>query len=170
MIPVERSPVPSRDSDGLVTVSTTATSGAAWAPRQTGEWLSSKLRPRHLQRQAIVYVRQSSPHQVAENGESLARQYALRDRAAALGWPASNVILIDDDLGVSGRGTEERPGFQRLLADVAQDRVGLVLALEMSRLRATVENGIIFLTYVPFVTRCWLTTMASTIRVTSTID
>ena len=91
-------------------------------------------------------MRQSSPHQVAENGESLARQYALRDRAAALGWPASNVILIDDDLGVSGRGTEERPGFQRLLADVAQDRVGLVLALEMSRLVKQLENGIIFLT------------------------
>ena len=134
MIPVERSPVPSRDTDGLVTVSTTATSGAAGAPRQTGEWSSSKLRPRHLQRQAIVYVRQSSPHQVAEHRESLVRQYALRDRAAALGWPASNVVLIDDDLGLSGRGSEDRPGFQRLLADVAQDRVGLVLALEMSRL------------------------------------
>ena len=134
MIPVERSLVSSRDTDGLVTVSTTATSGAAVAPRQTGEWLSSKLRPRHLQRQAIVYVRQSSPHQVAEHRESLARQYALRDRAAALGWPASSVVVIDDDLGVSGRGSEERPGFQRLLADVAQDRVGLVLALEMSRL------------------------------------
>ena len=73
MIPVERSLVSSRDTDGLVTVSTTATSGAAVAPRQTGEWLSSKLRPRHLQRQAIVYVRQSSPHQVAEHRESLAR-------------------------------------------------------------------------------------------------
>jgi hypothetical protein len=69
MIPVERSPVPSRDADGLVTVSTTATPIAASAPRQTGEWSSCKLRPRHLQRQAIVYVRQSSPHQVAEHGE-----------------------------------------------------------------------------------------------------
>ncbi len=128
MIPVERSPVPSRDTNGLVTVSTTATSGAAWAPRQTGEWLSSKLRPRHLQRQAIVYVRRSTPHQVAEHGESLARTMRMRGRAAALGWPASNVVVIDDDLGVSGRGSEERPGFQRLLADVAQDLVGLVLA------------------------------------------
>jgi len=69
---------------------------------------------------------------MAEHGESLARQYALRDRAAALGWPSLNVILIDEDLGLSGRGFEERRGFQRLLADVAQDRVGLVLALEMS--------------------------------------
>ena len=110
MIPVERSPVPSRDPTVLVTVSTTAPSGAGH--RINGKWLSSKLRPRHLQRQAIVYVRQSSPHQVAEHGESLARQYALRDRAAALGWPASNVVLIDDDLGVSGRGSEDRPGFQ----------------------------------------------------------
>jgi DNA invertase Pin-like site-specific DNA recombinase len=71
---------------------------------------------------------------VAEHGESLARQYALRDRATALGWATSQIEVIDDDLGVSGRGSEDRRGFQRLLANVAQDRVGLVLALEMSRL------------------------------------
>ncbi len=58
----------------------------------------------------------------------------MRDRAAALGWPPPNVLLIDDDLGLSGRGSDDRHGFQRILADVAQDRVGLVLALEMSRL------------------------------------
>jgi DNA invertase Pin-like site-specific DNA recombinase len=94
----------------------------------------SKIGPRHLKRPANVYVRQSSPHQVAEHGESLARQYALRDRAAALGWPAPDIVVIDDDLGLSGRGFDDRRGFERLLADVAQDRVGLVLALEMSRL------------------------------------
>ncbi|WP_406698887.1 recombinase family protein [Singulisphaera sp. Ch08] len=87
-----------------------------------------------MQRQANVYIRQSNPRQMVENGESLARQYALRDRAVDLGWPASNVVVIDQDLGLSGRGSEDRHGFQRLLADVAQDRVGLVLALEMSRL------------------------------------
>jgi DNA invertase Pin-like site-specific DNA recombinase len=92
------------------------------------------MRPRHLQRQANVYIRQSNPRQMVENGESLARQYALRERAVDLGWPASNVVVIDQDLGLSGRGSEDRHGFQRLLADVAQDRVGLVLALEMSRL------------------------------------
>jgi DNA invertase Pin-like site-specific DNA recombinase len=69
-----------------------------------------------------------------EHAESLARQYALRDLAAALGWPAPSIVLIDEDLGLSGSGLAERQGFQRLLADVAQDRVGLVLALEMSRL------------------------------------
>jgi DNA invertase Pin-like site-specific DNA recombinase len=69
-----------------------------------------------------------------ENCESLERQYALRDRAAALGWPPLSVLLIDQDLGQSGSGSEDRRGFQRLLADVAQDRVGVVLALEMSRL------------------------------------
>jgi len=71
---------------------------------------------------------------MAEHVESLARQYALRERATALGWLLSDVVLIDEDLGLSGRGSEDRRGFQRLLADVAQDRVGLVLALEMSRL------------------------------------
>ncbi len=134
MIAVERLPALSRDAHGPVTASTTATSVTAGAPPHQGGWRSSKMRPRHLQRQAVVYVRQSTPHQMAEHGESLARQYALRDRAAALGWPASTVVLIDDDLGLSGRGSEDRRGFQRLLADVAQDRVGLVLALEMSRL------------------------------------
>ncbi|WP_406696722.1 recombinase family protein [Singulisphaera sp. Ch08] len=121
MSALEQSPVPSRKARSPV--STTA------VPRG-----SSKTRPCHLQRQANVYIRQSNPRQMVENGESLARQYALRDRAVDLGWPASNVVVIDQDLGLSGRGSEDRHGFQRLLADVAQDRVGLVLALEMSRL------------------------------------
>ena len=98
------------------------------------EWLSSKTRPCHLERQAAVYVRQSTPQQVVEHGESLARQYALRERAVALGWISPSVLVIDQDLGLSGSGSENRLGFQRLLADVAQDRVGLVLALEISRL------------------------------------
>jgi len=79
-------------------------------------------------------VRQSTPHQVIEHGESLARQYALRQRAEALGWPPASVLVNDEDLGLSGSGSQNRLGFQRLLAEVAQNRVGLVLALEISRL------------------------------------
>src|SRR5207253_11466813 len=81
-----------------------------------------------------VYVRQSSPQQVVENRESTARQYALADQAAAWGWPAGRVVVIDEDQGQSGRGAEHRTGFQRLLAEVTMDHVGLVLGLEMSRL------------------------------------
>jgi DNA invertase Pin-like site-specific DNA recombinase len=95
---------------------------------------SPKLRPWHLDRHAVVYVRQSTPQQVLDHKESTARQYALADRAVALGWPRDRVVTIDDDLGKSGQSIEGRPGFQRLLAEVALDRVGLILGLEMSRL------------------------------------
>src|SRR3954451_1846390 len=95
---------------------------------------SPKLRPWHLDRAAIVYLRQSTPQQVTDHRESTARQYALADRAVALGWPRSQVQVIDNDLGKSGQSIEGRPGFQRLLAEVALDRVGLILGLEMSRL------------------------------------
>lgn len=95
---------------------------------------SAKLRPWHLDRLAIVYVRQSTPQQVLDHKESTARQYALADRAVDLGWPADRVVTIDDDLGKSGQSIEGRPGFQRLLAEVALDHVGLILGLEMSRL------------------------------------
>src|SRR5438067_9154670 len=95
---------------------------------------SPKLRPWHLDRLAIVYVRQSTPQQVLDHQESTARQYALAGRAAALGWPPDRVTTIDEDLGKSGQSIEGRPGFQRLLAEVALDHVGLILGLEMSRL------------------------------------
>jgi Resolvase, N terminal domain len=95
---------------------------------------SPKLRPWHLDRAAFVYVRQSTPQQVNEHQESTARQYALADRAVALGWTADRVTTIDDDLGKSGQSIEGRPGFQRLLAEVALDHVGVILGLEMSRL------------------------------------
>src|SRR5512135_130369 len=94
---------------------------------------SPKLRPWHLDRAAVVYIRQSTPQQVLDHQESTARQYALAERALALGWPRSQVPVIDDDLGKSGQSIEGRPGFQRLLAEVALDRVGLILGLEMSR-------------------------------------
>jgi len=101
---------------------------------------SPKLRPWHLDRQAVVYVRQSTPQQVTDHKESTARQYALADRAVALGWPRDRVTTIDDDLGRSGQSVEGRPGFQRLLAEVALGRVGLILGLEMSRLARSCKD------------------------------
>jgi DNA invertase Pin-like site-specific DNA recombinase len=99
-----------------------------------------KLRPWHLDRGAIVYVRQSTPQQVLEHQESTARQYALVDRAVALGWPHEGVTVIDDALGLSGQSAEGRLGFQRLLAEVALDHVGLILGLEMSRLARSCKD------------------------------
>src|SRR3954470_15930977 len=101
---------------------------------------SPKLRPWHLDRTAVVYVRQSTPQQVLDHQESTARQYALADRAAALGWPRAQVLVIDEDLGKSGQSVEGRPGFQRLLAEVALDHVGLILGLEMSRLARSCKD------------------------------
>lgn len=95
---------------------------------------SPKLRAWHLDRSAFVYVRQSTPQQVNDHQESTARQYALADRAITLGWTRDRITTIDDDLGKSGQSIEGRPGFQRLLAEVALDHVGLILGLEMSRL------------------------------------
>lgn len=91
----------------------------------------NKITPDHLTRSAYVYVRQSTPDQLANNPESRRRQYALADRARALGW--ENVIVIDDDLGRSGGGTA-RPGFERLLAAICTGSAGAVLAIEASRL------------------------------------
>jgi DNA invertase Pin-like site-specific DNA recombinase len=101
---------------------------------------SPKLRLWHLQRDAIVYVRQSTPQQVTDHQESTARQYALADRAVELGWNREHVTVIDDDLGKSGQSVEGRLGFQRLLAEVALDRVGLILGLEMSRLARSCKD------------------------------
>jgi DNA invertase Pin-like site-specific DNA recombinase len=101
---------------------------------------SPKLQDWHPDRTAIVYIRQSTPQQVLDHQESTARQYALVDRAVALGWTRDRVITIDDDLGKSGQSVEGRPGFQRLLAEVALDRVGLILGLEMSRLARSCKD------------------------------
>lgn len=95
---------------------------------------SVKVQARHLELLAMVYVRQSSMRQVLENTESTQLQYCLRERAVALGWPASRVLVIDDDLGQSGRSVEGRLGFQRLLAEVGLGHVGIILGIEMSRL------------------------------------
>jgi DNA invertase Pin-like site-specific DNA recombinase len=99
-----------------------------------------KIRPDHLRRQAVVYVRQSTLQQVRGNRESSTRQYALADRAKALGWPAGAVQTIDDDQGRSGAHADHRHGFKRLLAEIAAGQVGVVLALEASRLaRSSVD-------------------------------
>jgi DNA invertase Pin-like site-specific DNA recombinase/predicted DNA-binding transcriptional regulator AlpA len=94
----------------------------------------NKITAGHLSRQAIVYLRQSSAAQVEHNRESTDRQYALTAKARELGWPDDRIIVIDEDLGVSGSGAVVRSGFQRLTAEVALSRVGLVLGLEVSRL------------------------------------
>lgn len=94
----------------------------------------SKISTRHLDRLAIVYVRQSTMHQVHHNQESTRLQYNLKSYAVTLGWPVERVIVIDDDLGRSGSSAVGRPGFQRLVAEVGLDHVGLILGLEMSRL------------------------------------
>ena len=83
----------------------------------TGE-RSQKITPRHLRRQAYLYVRQSTLRQVVENTESTQRQYALRQRAVALGWPIEQVVVIDRDLGQSGASAADREGFQQLVRDV----------------------------------------------------
>jgi len=92
-----------------------------------------KIAPTHLQRQAYLYVRQSTLRQVLENSESTKRQYALRERAVALGWPMDRVVVIDSDLGQSGADSD-RLGFQKLVAAVGLGEVGVVLGLEVSRL------------------------------------
>jgi DNA invertase Pin-like site-specific DNA recombinase len=93
-----------------------------------------KIQSSHLQRQAVVYVRQSTLQQVERHQESTRLQYALVDRAVELGWSPSQILLIDEDLGRSGSSAEGRPGFQRLMAEVGLDHVGIVLGIEISRL------------------------------------
>jgi DNA invertase Pin-like site-specific DNA recombinase len=98
------------------------------------QWYTEKLLPRHWARWAVVYVRQSTLQQVLEHQESTRLQYGLVRRAVAWGWPESRVLVIDADLGRSGSSAEGRQGFQRLVAEVGLDHVGLLLGVEMSRL------------------------------------
>ena len=93
-----------------------------------------KVTASHLRRDAYLYVRQSTVRQVFENTESTRRQYALRERAVAMGWPIERVIVIDCDLGQSGASSVDREGFQNLVAEVGMGRAGIVLGLEVSRL------------------------------------
>jgi DNA invertase Pin-like site-specific DNA recombinase len=95
---------------------------------------TTKIRSQHRERLAIVYVRQSTPQQVIDHQESGLRQYDLAAHAIALGWSQQRVEVIDEDQGQSGRSTQHRVGFQRLLTEVTLEHVGLILGLEMSRL------------------------------------
>jgi len=96
--------------------------------------VAHKVSAAHLSRTAYLYVRQSTLRQVLENTESAARQYALRQRAIALGWAVDQIVVIDTDQGHSGASSANREGFQRLVAEVGMGRVGIVLSLEVSRL------------------------------------
>ena len=93
-----------------------------------------KVNAAHLKRNAYLYVRQSTPRQVLENAESTKRQYALQQRAIALGWPTERIVVIDTDLGHSGASAVDREGFQKLVAEVGMGHAGLVIGLEVSRL------------------------------------
>src|SRR5579864_714851 len=94
--------------------------------------MSEKIKPTHCERSAYVYIRQSTLHQVRHHLESQRRQYNLEERARDLGF--QHIVIVDDDLGRSGTGSMERPGFVRLLAAVCSGKVGAVLAVEASRL------------------------------------
>ena len=109
-------------------------------PRPRNRFGSNKVQARHLKRAAIIYVRQSTPAQVLYNTESTARQYGLVDLAVDLGWPRSQVEVIDEDQAISGRTIEARLGFQRLLAEVSLDHVGIIVGLEMSKAGAVLQG------------------------------
>src|SRR5580693_3670098 len=93
-----------------------------------------KITTDHLKRDAYLYIRQSTLRQVVEHGESTQRQYALRDRAIAAGWPVERVRIIDRDLGKSGASAATRDGFQELVSEVALGKAGIVMGIEVSRL------------------------------------
>ena len=103
--------------------------------RQPTPWdRSGKITAQHLDRKAVIYIRQSTLQQVHRHQESTRLQYGLADQAVRMGWPRHCIEIIDEDLGCSGASAEGRLGFQRLVAEVGLDHVGLVLGLEMSRL------------------------------------
>src|SRR5712691_2324215 len=95
---------------------------------------SDMIQPHHLQRRALIYVRQSSPTQVLRNQESTRLQYALRQRAIEYGWHERDILVIDKDLGITGSTAADRPGFQELVALVSLGKVGIVFAYDATRL------------------------------------
>jgi DNA invertase Pin-like site-specific DNA recombinase len=99
-----------------------------------------KITAEHLKRLAFVYVRQSTDYQVVNNRESAERQYALKERAILLGWPADRVVIVDDDQAKSGRTAAGRSGFAFLLGQIASDQAGIILGLEMSRLTRSCKD------------------------------
>ena len=95
---------------------------------------SELVKPTHLERRAVVYIRQSTPHQVVSNQESLRLQYALRQRAGELGWHEADIDVIDADLGLSGASAAQRSGFKELVGRVGLSEVGLILSIDVTRL------------------------------------
>ena len=95
---------------------------------------SELIKPHHLGRRAVIYVRQSTQHQVLTNQESLRLQYALRQRASDLGWREADIEVVDGDLGLSGATATYRQGFKELVARVTLGEVGLILSIEVTRL------------------------------------
>src|SRR5438552_2080474 len=95
---------------------------------------SDLITPQHLARKAIIYIRQSTPHQVLNHQESLRLQYALHERARQLGWPDEAIDIIDDDLGLTAASAAHREGFNTLVAQVTLAQVGLILSYDVTRL------------------------------------
>src|SRR5438128_2728319 len=95
---------------------------------------SELVRPQHLQRKALIYIRQSTPHQVLSNQESLRLQYALQQRALELGWRPEDIEIIDADLGLTATSASHRVGFQELVAKVTLEQVGIMLSFDVMRL------------------------------------
>ena len=113
---------------------------------------SELVKPAHLARRAVVYIRQSTPHQVVSNQESLRLQYALRQRAHELGWHEADIDVIDADLGLSGASVTQRSGFKELVGRVGLSEVGLILSIDVTRLGATAPTG----------TRSWISAACAT--------
>ena len=128
----------------------TSSAGPVILPAHLLAARSAKVRDHHLDRKAIVYIRQSSPQQVAEHKESTARQYALADVAVALGWPRERVEIIDADQGRTGQTVEGRRGIQYILAELGLDHVGILLGQDASRLARSDPD------WVPMVRSCGL--------------
>src|SRR5437763_2707017 len=95
---------------------------------------SDLITPHHLTRKAVIYIRQSTPHQVVSHQESLRLQYALHERARQLGWPAEAIDVIDDDLGRTAASAAHREGFNTVVAQVTLEQVGLILSYDVTRL------------------------------------
>lgn len=100
-----------------------------------------KIAGQHLERLAVIYLRQSSPRQVRENFRSTDRQYSLAEEAARLGWEAERILTVDGDLGISGRDAHPREGYKELVGRVCLGEVGAIFGLEVSRLaRSSAET------------------------------
>ena len=121
-----------RPREHVATPGTSDRQSGRHEPYSDSRW--SQIQPRHLERVAIVYVRQSTPQQVIKNRESTDLQYKLSRRAEQLGWPSDRVVVIDEDLGQTAATMENRLGFQWLMAEVSLNHVGIVFGIEMTRL------------------------------------